>query len=612
MSRHSLSLLCFNADTKSPINKSYYRNAKPDLCFFQEIKKDEIAQIKSSLLESSGCDNEYDCKFLQELVTENSPASCNCLFYNKKKLSVFDNYVLDERSYTKSENCPRIVKSFEEKLKYGDDEQYRDDPTKGNPLKKRICVVILQYTDNGNGWNPKIIAVTFHNPSKYTGKTANGKSIGRTSNAAHFFEALDYLGQATGYPIVVGGDFNCELLKKRVNTNGFIVLNYNPTIYRVYKERIDFFAYKNYGGCIEIEVNDVHADILRLSEKGSPIKSESDQYYIDYKERYCCKYDSSESDHDPLRATLIIKALPCSLTISYYNVNDDQSTVDCLAKMNHTSDLVVLHNNGKSKELRLNDFNQLQIPKIPVYQVYFKNFKFRLQQPEIEKIHTCCLSKFCSVALHHHEDSRFNIVFTLIDTHPQQKSTKTDCTTTQKYLKDITKCRDDNSCVTAMHIMLGDVTVTPAEFLNSLSFHIKCRELPSCLSLKPADGCLIAYSANDMPLDHLRLCRRLSDVNPKIRVITDVITTLETPVCNDQHTLKPEESVDCLCFNMESTDSSCFINMLNIMNPKPDLVILQNTTQETQTKISEIFCSGQYKQSTFVDQPFSITAPCSS
>ena len=48
---------------------------------------------------------------------------------------------------------------------------------------------------------------------------------------------------------------------------------------------------------------------------------------------------------------------------------------------------------------------------------------------------------------------------------------------------------------------------------------------------------------------------------------------------------------------MESTDSSYFTNMY--MDPKPDLVILQNTTQGMQTKISEIFCSDQHKQSTF-------------
>ena len=88
----------------------------------------------------------------------------------------------------------------------------------------------------------------------------------RTSNAEQFFKAVNHLGQVTGYPVVVGGDFNCELLKKGVETHGFIVPQYDPTIYRASigtpsDPCIDFFAYKNFDGCTKIEVEDIRATL---------------------------------------------------------------------------------------------------------------------------------------------------------------------------------------------------------------------------------------------------------------------------------------------------------------------------------------------------------------
>ena len=343
MSELSFSILCFNInrhhDNQSIID--YLSSGKFHLCFLQEVPNSEVRTHKNSpksyyrgILQTYG----YDAIYLQEGQMSASSASqpCNCLLYKKSEFSVVK---IDEKQYALDKDAcidemkPDILKEFEAKLTHGGHDK----------LEKRACLVMLQYIGSGSSaWNPRIIVVSIYNPYKVTNDLVQ-------SNPTQLFSALDYLGQITGCPVLVAGDFNCELLKMKVNTRGFIVPSYNPTIHRVHKSRIDFFAYKNYVGCTEIELDNVHADLVLKDD--CLVKGNGGQYYLDHK--YAGEWssilqdiDSKVSDHDPLRATLTVKpvhVLP-TLTISYYNVNNNQNATDYLAKINHTSDFVILNN----------------------------------------------------------------------------------------------------------------------------------------------------------------------------------------------------------------------------------------------------------------------------
>ena len=249
---------------------------------------------------------------------------------------------------------------FTDKLKHGHDHL------------ERACVRILEYCNSNSStttWKLRIIVASFHNPNRAT------RDETRIQNAEHFFEALNHLWEITGYPVVVGGDFNCELLNpkgkvKKVDTCGFEVQKYNPTIHRALigsssSPCIDFFAYKNYSsGCIKIEVKNVHANMLPLPGSAALIKGTGGQHSLDYKE---CKYITdkyhpgltltainNKSNHDPLRATLLVKFKLPMLTISYYDVNNDQNTLDNLC-ITYTTDVVILCNctNQEYKESRI-------------------------------------------------------------------------------------------------------------------------------------------------------------------------------------------------------------------------------------------------------------------
>ena len=340
MSELLFSLLCFNINRKSNRQSiiDYLSKGKFHICFLQEIPKSEVKTYENSaksyyrdILQTHG----YDAIYLQE---GQGSQPCNCLFYKKSEFSVVK---IDEKPYALDKDAdtddrkPDILKEFEAKLVHGGHDH--------DKLKNRACLVMLQYTGSGSSaWNPRIIVVSIHNPYKVPNDVAQ-------SNPTQLFSALDYLGQTIGCPVLVAGDFNCELLKMKVNTRGFIVPSYNPTIHRVHKNRIDFFAYKNYVGCTEIELDNVHADLVLKDD--CLVKGNGGQYYLDHK--YAGEWssilqdiDSKVSDHDPLRATLTVKpvhVLP-TLTISYYNVNNNQNATDYLAKINHTSDCVILNN----------------------------------------------------------------------------------------------------------------------------------------------------------------------------------------------------------------------------------------------------------------------------
>ena len=297
----SFSLACFNVGKKQT-------NIKADLCLFQEVKTEP--KWEGYRLYSRKETNEY-----------NSPY--NCVVFNTSKFEMH----YHEAIFT-------LIYYFTHKL--------------GNlKLVDRLSLVILECKGNSYGaWHPTIIVVSFHNPKRNLSINDTDKHT-IASNAEQFFKAVNYLGQTTGYPVLVGGDFNCELLKKGVDTHGFIVPQYDPTIYRAvisggYGPCIDFFAYKNFNGCTKIEVENIHAELVKPEH---PIKgcSSEGQYYLDTEEFEEMK--NEQSDHDPLRGTMKVEYEPMpTLTISYYNIgNINQKVLEKFSKINHTTDLLVLH-----------------------------------------------------------------------------------------------------------------------------------------------------------------------------------------------------------------------------------------------------------------------------
>ena len=196
------SLVCWNVDrnsTKEIID--YLHECKADLYFLQE----EDGKLNDKFSE------EYKAYCVREVLDKKPPQ--NCIVYNKNK---FD------------ENKDQIeaMKQFSE----ADKEQH-------------VCVVILQCTTLPS--KPKIIVASCHVPKTTVSKgkspwtppeDCNSKdckakkcssekckktgcnSKNCSSKIAHYangmLQALDELGQATSYPVIVAGDFNCDLLKQ--------------------------------------------------------------------------------------------------------------------------------------------------------------------------------------------------------------------------------------------------------------------------------------------------------------------------------------------------------------------------------------------------------------
>ena len=91
----------------------------------------------------------------------------------------------------------------------------------------------------------------------------------RLENAKELFEALNKIQLYYVFLVIVGGDFNCDILLKRVETN-FEIPPYTATEHWINKARatdqwnacIDHFACNNYDDEVNIKISDVHADTI--------------------------------------------------------------------------------------------------------------------------------------------------------------------------------------------------------------------------------------------------------------------------------------------------------------------------------------------------------------
>ena len=153
-------------------------------------------------------------------------------------------------------------------------------------MRNRMCVVIL--LDKNEGC--KFIAASLHNLNnrEYSIKMAE-----------LFLQLLSMVGETTGHPVVVAGDFNANILKSsEVARLGYTVPEYKPTIHRLNHKSpinvtIDFFLYRP-GKDGTAVLHSVKAEVARADVVDS-------KGIIDNK-----KMDALHkvSNHDPLRATL--------------------------------------------------------------------------------------------------------------------------------------------------------------------------------------------------------------------------------------------------------------------------------------------------------------------
>ena len=199
-------------------------------------------------------------------------ANCyNCVIFDKRKFEA-----LPGELQTPLNDCFKLLDKWNEWEKGG----FRGSQEK--QMRNRMCVVVL--LDKKEGC--KFIAASLHN--------LNNKEYSMKM-AELFLLLLSMVGETTGHPIVLAGDFNANVQKSsEVARLGFTVPEYKPTLHRLNRKSpidvtIDFFLSR--GGAVLLSIK---ADLARsdvVDSKG----------IIDNK-----KMDALHkvSNHDPLRATL--------------------------------------------------------------------------------------------------------------------------------------------------------------------------------------------------------------------------------------------------------------------------------------------------------------------
>ena len=238
-----------------------------DILFLQEVQW-APSNLKSHL--SALSDHHDLTQYSQEY------SSCyNCVIFDKRKFEA-----LPAELPTPLTNCFKLLDRWNEWEKRG----FRSSQEK--QMRNRMCVVVL--LDKCEGC--KFIAASLHN--------LNNKEYS-IKMAELFLQLLSMLGETTGYPVVLAGDFNANIQKSsEVTRLGYTIPEYKPTLHRLNHKSpidvtIDFFLYRP-GKDVTAVLPSVKAEVACtdvVDKKG----------IIDSK-----KMDSLHkvSNHDPLRATL--------------------------------------------------------------------------------------------------------------------------------------------------------------------------------------------------------------------------------------------------------------------------------------------------------------------
>ena len=434
------------------------------------------------------------------------------------------------------------------------------------------------------------------NAAENTGETGDSEStlFKRMDNAEHFFMALDYLGKMTGYPVVVGGDFNCELLNPQgIDTCGFTIPQYNPTIHRALTGThssypcIDFFAYKNYSGCTKIVLSKVHAE-LASSPVDSLIKGTDGQYYLDYNE---CKYITDKkadscikkihdiSDHDPLRATLHVESKPPILTISYCNVKNNQNAIKVLKFNNLTSDLIILHNSDTKEEFE--GYNRKEFTSNSTI-LFYKEMKLCSDAPVISQdSSTQSDFKYPCLRLLHQERKDLLLTFIFID-----KASDNHMENIEKLLKQLQEPKLFRDLI----IIMGNFSFTELNLPRKCTF-LEQRNLPSdsdskyfiaCLDMtntQAASGAVMKFYSLNVAI-HPMTDPNIATKHIHHQAIMKFDLTKnahdQADTTSDNTTNNNSQELTILSFNMDNIiDCSSISAYFANLNPKPDILILQ-------------------------------------
>jgi len=158
-------------------------------------------------------------------------------------------------------------------------------------MRNRMCVVVLLDKIEGS----KFIAASLHNLNK------KEYSI---NMAELFLQLLALVGNTTGYPIVLAGDFNANLHKScEVTKLGFTLPEYKPTIHRLNRKSpidvtIDFFLYRP-GKDGSAVLSNVKAEVACsdvADKRGIVDDKKMEELH-------------KVSNHDPLRAILLLSSV---------------------------------------------------------------------------------------------------------------------------------------------------------------------------------------------------------------------------------------------------------------------------------------------------------------
>ena len=272
---HDYHLVSWNIKGEGPARErkktvSTYLSAlrpSPDILFLQEVQwsPPNLRTHLSSLRDDHDL-SQYQREFRRDCY--------NCVIFDKKKFKVVSE--LDEP----------LIKGFTELNKRNEWEKKNFKISQEELIRNRMCVVVLADIESeGN----KFIAASLHNLN-------NKDSI---KMAELFLQLLALLGDITGYPVVLAGDFNANIYKSsEVIKSGFTIPKYKPTIHRLNRKSpidttIDFFLYRA-GKDGTAVLHNVKADLARndvVDSEGKIVDEIMEGLH-------------KVSNHDPLRATL--------------------------------------------------------------------------------------------------------------------------------------------------------------------------------------------------------------------------------------------------------------------------------------------------------------------
>lgn len=272
---HYNHLVCWNikgegaAQDRKKTVSTYLSALTPsaDILFLQEVQW-VPSNLKSHL---SALGDHYELSYYSQEYS-----NCyNCVIFDKRKFEA-----LPTELTTPLSNSFKLLDKQNEWEKKG----FRASQEK--QMRNRMCVVALRAKSEGR----KFITASLHN--------VNNKEYS-IKMAELFLKLLALVGEITGYPVVLAGDFNANVQKSpEVARLGYVIPEYKPTLHRLHHKSpidvtIDFFLYRRgKDGCPML--HNMKAELARgdvVDSKGTVNVKKMDELH-------------KVSNHDPLRAIL--------------------------------------------------------------------------------------------------------------------------------------------------------------------------------------------------------------------------------------------------------------------------------------------------------------------